>query len=221
MLLTPFLSIGQKTVNYRQEISLNDSLEIAKTNSLKEMPSAFLAKIPVVGLVDLVKPEIEKQDSAYNNSIYWYKRTFTVENLKVDVIQLKINMANYYTWVNVNRKLVGENVYNFTPSVFNVKPFLNKGNIENELIIAVGCWNNLPDTVTNSCDFEKTKYIPGIYDDVKLILSGYPFIFNIQTVQDIKNKQLRVAEIQTNNATRKTEVSYLVRETISKKVIAH
>lgn len=221
LLLTPFFSNGQKTVNHRHEISLNGTWEIAKTNSLNEMPSAFIAKIPVPGLVDMAKPEIDKQDTLYDNSIYWYKRTFTVKDLKADVIQLKINKANYHTWVYLNGKLAGENAYNFTPSVFNIKPFLNEDNRENELVIAVGCRNNLPDTVTNGGDFEKTKYIPGIYDDVKLTISGYPFISNIQTVPDIKNKQLRVvAEIQTDNAIRKTEVSYLVRETVSKKVIA-
>jgi hypothetical protein len=220
-LLIPILSSGQKTVNHRKEISLNGIWEIAKTNSVTEMPSAFVAKIYVPGLVDMAEPEIDKQDTAYTNSIYWYKRTFMVENVKGNIIQLKINKANYHTWVYLNRKLVGENVYNFTPSVFNLEPFLNKGNIENELVIAVGCRNNLPDTVTNGGDKEKTKYIPGIYDDVKLTISGFPFISNIQVVPDIKNKQLRVvAEIQTKSATRKTMVSYVIREAVSQKVIA-
>lgn len=221
LILAPLLSSGQKTVNQRQEISLNGTWEIAKTGSLNDMPSTFAAKISVPGLVDMAEPKIDKQDTAYNSSIYWYKRTFTVKDLKADVIRLKINKANYHTWVYVNGKLVGENVYNFTPCVFNVKPFLNKGNKKNELLIAVGCRNNLPDTVTHGGDFEKTKYIPGIYDNVKLTLSGYPFISNIQTVPNILKEQLRVvAEIQTNTTIPNTKVSYLVREAISKKIIS-
>ena len=221
LLLPLILFKGQKTATPRQEISLNGTWEITRTDSLTGIPSSFTSKIPVPGLVDMAKPEIDNQDTTYNNSIYWYKRTFTVEDLKADVILLKINKANYHTWVYVNRKLVGENVYNFTPSVFNIKSFLNEANKESELVIAVGCRNNLPDTVTNGGDFEKTKYIPGIYDNVKLTISRYPFISNIQTGPDIKNKQLRVvAEIQTNSAIRKTQVSYIVREAVSKKVIA-
>jgi len=221
LLILFVVSSCHQPVDHRKQISLNGVWEIAKTEVFAGLPTQFASKVTVPGLVDMSNPKIDQQDTAYNNSIYWYKRTFTVKDLNADVIQLKINKANYHTWVYVNRKLVGENVYNFTPSVFNVKPFLNEDNKENELIIAVGCRNNLPDTVTHGGDFEKTKYIPGIYDNVKLTLSGYPFISNFQMVPDIKNEQLRVvAEIQTNSAVRKTGVSYIVREAVSKKMIA-
>lgn len=220
LFLTPVLSYCQKTVNHRHEISLNGTWKIARTNSITEIPSAFVARIPVPGLVDMAEPKIENQDTAYIHSIYWYKRTFKLNDSKNEIIQLKINKSSYHTWVYLNSKLVGEQLYNFTPSLFNVKPFLKIGNEDNELLIAVGCRINLPDTVANGNDFEKTKYIPGIYDDVKLIQSGLPFISNIQTVPDIKNEQLRVvAEIQTPKTTAKTDVSYVVREAVSKKII--
>jgi len=86
----------------------------------------------------------------------------------------------------VNGKLAGENTRSFTPSVFDILPYLIENGGENDLLIAVGCRNNLPDTVTNGWDFEKIKYTPGIYDNVKLIVSGYPYISNIQTAPDIK-----------------------------------
>jgi beta-galactosidase len=207
-------------VNHRKEISLNGVWQIAKTDSFAEIPSEFKSKVPVPGLIDMTYPKLDEKDTGYNNSIYWYRRTFSVKDLKGEVVQLKINKAKYHTWVYVNRQLAGENVYNFTPSEFDLKPFLNFNNKENELIIAVGCRNNLPDTVTNGGDFEKTKYIPGIYDDVKIIVSGYPFISNVQTVPDIKNGKLRVlAEIATDNTARKIEISYVVREAASKKVV--
>lgn len=220
LLILSIVSSCHQPADHRKQISLNGKWEIAKTDLRAVIPVKFVSKAPVPGLVDMSNPKIDQQDTTYNNSIYWYKRTFTVEDLNADVIQLKINKANYHTWVYVNSKLAGENVYNFTPSVFNVKPFLNENNKENELIIAVGCRNNLPDTVTHGGDFEKTKYIPGIYDNVELTLSGYPFISNVQTVPDIKNEQLRVvAEIQNKSTVRKTDISYVVREAVSKKVI--
>lgn len=206
----------------RQIINLNGTWEIAKTDSMTSIPTEFKSKIEVPGLVDLSRPKIDSQDTAYANSIYWYKSSFSVEDLTIPVIQLKINKSAYHTWVFVNKKLVGENVYNFTPSLFELKPFLNEGRKENELIIAVGCRNNLPDTVANGNDFEKIKYTPGIYDDVKLILSGYPFISNVQVVSDVLNEKLRVvAEIKSVPGSAGVDVSYLVREAVSKKDIAH
>jgi beta-galactosidase len=221
LLLTLILISCGKTNTKRQEINLNGIWDIAKTGSLSEFPDIFKSKIPVPGLVDMADPKIDVQDTAYNNSIYWYKKTFSLGDLKARVIQLKLNKANYHTWVYLNGKLVGENVYNFTPLVLNVKPFLNEKNKENILVIAVGCRNHLPDTVTNGFDFEKIKYIPGIYDDVKLTMSDYPFISNIQSVPEIKNKRLHVvAEIQTGSVLNNNDISYVVREAVSKKVIA-
>ncbi len=208
-------------VIHRQIISLNGIWEITKTDSMTAIPSKFTSCVEVPGLVDLSRPKIDSQDSIYNNSVYWYKRTFTIKELSSPVVQLKINKSAYHTWIFVNKKLVGENLYNFTPSLFELKPFLNAGSKENELIIAVGCRNNLPDTVVNGNDFEKIKYIPGIYDDVKLIISGYPFISNVQTVPDVINERLRViAEIVTKSGPAETEVSYIIRETVSGKVVA-
>jgi beta-galactosidase len=220
-LLAILLSGCTKSGNSRTEINLNGTWEITKTDFLSQIPSVFSAKISVPGLVDMALPEIDNQDTAYNSSIYWYRRTFAVEDLNADVIRLKINKSNYHTWVYINGKPVGENVYSFTPSEFSIKPFLNRGNKENEIVIAVGCRNNLPDTVTNGGDFEKIKYIPGIYDDVKLVISGYPFIKNIQTVPDIKNMQLRiVAEVVTDGSSHLKGVIYKVRESVTGKVIA-
>jgi len=216
-----WLSSFQQPGTHRKEISLNGVWKIAKTDMPAQKPLSFESEISVPGLVDMAIPAVETQDTAYNNSVYWYKKTFTLNEPDKGVVQLKINKAGYHTCVYLNGKPVGENVYNFTPSIFDLKPYLNLSGKENELVISVGCKNNLPDTVTNGGDFEKTKYIPGIYDDVKLIVTSYPYIVNIQTVPDIKNKQLRVvAEIKTIERSSNSLVSYVIREAVSKKVIA-
>lgn len=205
----------------RRDISLNGVWEIAKSSSVTQLPKTFTAKIQVPGLVDMAEPKIDVQDTAYKSSVYWYKRIFTVDDINAPIIQLKINKAAYHTWVFINGILAGENVYSFTPSLFDLKPFLNSKSKENELLIAVGCRNDLPDTVTNGWDFEKTKYTPGIYDNVKLIVSGFPFIVNVQTVPNINGGELRVvAEVQTKEGGNNCEISYIVRETSSNKVVA-
>jgi len=205
----------------RKEISLNGSWKIAKTDLLIKIPSEFKCVVPVPGLVDMAQPSIDAQDTSYRDAIYWYKTIFKIEDTGSEVVQLKINKAMYHTWVFLNGKLIGENIYSFTPSFFDLKPHLKNNSKENELIIAVGCMNNLPDTIANGNDFEKIKYTPGIYDDVKIILSNYPFLKNIQVAPDIVNQQLRIAtEIEAGENNTSDELTYTIREKYSKIEIA-
>jgi len=205
----------------RKEISLNGSWKIAKSGLSMNIPSEFNSNVPVPGLIDMAQPSIDNQDTSYRDAIYWYKTIFKIESANSDVVLLKINKAMYHTWVFLNGKLIGENIYSFTPSFFDLKPYLKNNSEENELIIAVGCMNNLPDTVINGSDGEKIKYTPGIYDDVKIILSNYPFLKNIQVAPDIVNQQLRItAEIEAGENNTSDELTYIIREKYSKNEIA-
>ncbi|MDA3866546.1 MAG: hypothetical protein PF489_07345 [Salinivirgaceae bacterium] len=235
------LNIQLSIFAQRQLISLNGTWEIAKTDTLSGIPTSFTSKIPVPGLVDMANPAVEEpfagaldkdknnpfannygnRSYMYNNSLYWYKRTFNLENTNSDVIQLKLNKAMFHTRIYLNGKLAGENMYSFTPTYVNLKPFLNEAGKANELIISVGCRNNLPDTVCRGDDGEKTLFCPGIYDDVKIIQSGFPYINNVQVAPNIIAKQLRiVAEIKTDKSDKTLNLSYIVRELASKKIVA-
>jgi len=206
----------------RLEISLNGSWEIAKTDTISGIPDRFSAKVPVPGLVDMADPAIDEQDTSYENSIYWYKRKFTLDRENTELARLKINKAKYHTRVYLNGEYVGENVYNFTPSQFNITPYLNSPGEDNELVIGVGCKNNLPDTVVHGADWEKIRYIPGIYDDVRIILSGYPFISNVQAVPDPENSRLRiVAEIEAAENKQLRELTYTISELSTGKIVAN
>lgn len=157
----------------------------------------------------------------YNDSKYWYKRNFVLNEPVGDIALLKINKAMYHTTVFVNGKFAGENFYSFSPTYVDVLPFLNPIGVENELIISVGSRNNLPDTVIRGDDFEKFFFVPGIYDDVSLILSAKPFISNVQVVPDVNGSQLRVvAEIVTDNIEKKFSLNYSVKENVSGREIA-
>lgn len=202
----------------RNEISLNGTWEISKTDRSASIPKSFNSEVPVPGLVDMANPMIDDQDTIYENSLYWYRKVFRIDDTDADIIQLKINKAKYHTSIYVNGNFAGENTFSFTPTLLDIKKFLKPG--ENELIISVGCKNNLPDSVTNGGDFEKTKYIPGIYDDVKLIITGYPYIANVQTVPDVKNQQLRIITEILSDGNTSTELSYIVRESVSQKIVA-
>ncbi len=221
ILLSAILATGcGKEEQTRKEISLNGSWEIAITDTLSAIPPAFTSVVPVPGLIDMAEPAIEDQDTAYENKVYWYRRTLPLTELNRDIVKLKINKARYHTRVWINGQFAGENPYNFTPSLFDIKPFLKADDTKNELVIAVGCRNNLPDTVTNGWDFEKTKYIPGIYDDVKLIISDYPHISNVQVAPDLRKRQLNVvAEVETGELKR-TSMDFIIKEAASGRIIS-
>ncbi len=207
--------------NRRKEVNLNGIWELSKTGSITKLPTVFKSKVPVPGLIDMAVPVFQGHDSTlYENSTYWYRKTFTVDHSKSDIVKLKINKAKYNTTVYLNNHLVGENSYCFTPTVFDIKSLLKDSGEDNILLIAIGCKNDLPDTVVRGDDFEKTKYIPGIYDDVKLVLSNAPFIRNIQMVPDIEKEELRVvADIETKKPNQNFNISYVVREVTSKKQV--
>jgi hypothetical protein len=189
-----FFACGRS--HQRTVLSLNGEWQIAKTGG--ELPEAFHATAPVPGLVDLATPALDTAGTVYGDkSWYWHRRTFDVADISFDVIRLKIFKAKYHTKVYVNGEFVGENHYCFTPSYFDVKPFLKAGGQPNELLIGVGSKAGLPDSIPNGNDYEKIKYIPGIYDNVEITLSDRPFIDNVQCAPDIVNGTLRVvAEIE-------------------------
>ena len=111
---------------------------------------------------------------------------------------LKIHKAQWGTKVFLNGQLVGEHLPCFTPALMDVKPYLKGNGQANELVVRVGAnRESLPEGVPNGWDFEKYLFIPGIYDSVEVILTGVPYVVNVQTVPDVPGKAVRVvAEIQ-------------------------
>ena len=207
------------TKSLRQTVSLDGEWTIVKTAG--EFPTGeFTSKVPVPGLVDLAMPAIDSAGTRYPDGWYWHKRQFKLKNTDFEKIELKIFKARYYTKVYINGKLVGENPYCFTPSYFDIKPYLLPAGQTNEIIIGIGNRTELPETVLDGSDGEKIKYIPGIYDHVEITLTNKPYINNIQCVPDIVNEKLRVvAEIETNSPAN-LELMYAVTEAASGKEVA-
>ena len=199
----------------RQTVCLNGEWMIVKTDG--EFPvGAFTSVIPVPGLVDLAIPALDTAGIGW----YWHKRQFDLENTDFEKIELKIHKAMYHTKVYINGKYAGENPFCFTPSYFDIKPFLLPAGQTNEIVIGIGSKSQLPDTIPDGYDIEKIMYIPGIYDQVEITLSNKPFINNIQCVPDIINSKLRVvAEIETASS-KGLSLSYQVTEAASGKLVS-
>ncbi len=177
----------------RSYISLDGQWELEETYSPGPVPSGFSRTIPVPGIADMAKPAFDS--IGYNqsgNRYLWYKKTFTLDE-NMPVVRLKINKAKFGTKVYVNGNVVGSRLYCFTPTIFEIQDYLIEPGKQNELLIRVGAApKSLPDTIPYGHDFEKIKYLPGIYDEVKLIGSGNPYISNVQIAPDIENPHIKV-----------------------------
>jgi beta-galactosidase len=205
----------------RRIINLDGMWETAQ-GSMDSIPDSFLHRVPVPGLVDMASPAFdgvgkknEKRDA------FWYRRRFTIEGKIPDVAILKIHKAKYGTKVFLNGELAGEHLPCFTPALLDVKKFLKGSGKENELIVRVGAnREDLPKDMPGGWDFEKYLYIPGIYDSVELILTGRPYILNVQTVPDISEKEVRVVtEVQGAISSALGSISYEVTEVSTGKLV--
>jgi len=182
----------------RQVLRLDGTWQIQQ-GSLEEIPKDFDASVPVPGLVDMARPafkEVGKKSPL--RQAFWYRRTFPLDGPVPDIAVLKIHKARYGTKVWLNGQVAGEHLPCFTPAYLDVKRLLKGGGEENELVVRVGAdRDSMPQDMPSGWDFEKYLFIPGIYDSVDLILTGAPYLRNVQVVPDVERKSVRVvAEIQ-------------------------
>ena len=198
----------------RHVISLDGTWEIAE-GSMDSIPGAFDHKVPVPGLVDMAEPAFtEVGTKSKKRDAFWYRRTFTVPGTIPEVALLKIHKARYGTRVFLNGKLIGDHLPCFTPALLDVRDHLKGSGAKNEIIVRVGSFrDSVPESVPSGWDFEKYKYIPGIYDSVELILTGKPYIVNVQTVPDISVPNIRViTELYWPNRDGRANISFEVSE---------
>lgn len=166
------------------------------------VPTEFPGTVPVPGLVDMATPafvepgpKVAKRDAIPQKDprrdAFWYRRTFTIEGPIPETATLKIAKAMFGTQVFLNGQSLGDHVPCWTPGYFDAKAALKPG--ENELIVRVGADRDaIGRAYPDGFDFEKARYIPGIFDSVSLALSGTPRIENVQVAPDIDHHQALV-----------------------------
>ncbi len=186
----------------RRVVSLDGTWQIAE-GSMDRMPSQFGHHVPVPGLVDMTQPAFtdvgNEKESGKHRQAFWYRRTFEVDGPIPAVATLKIHKAKYGIKVFLNGRLVGEHLPCFTPALLDVTDHLQGDGQTNELVVRVGATRGaLPKSYPRGWDFEKDRYIPGIYDSVELILSGTPHIVRVQTVPDLEKQTVRVVAVLAN-----------------------
>jgi len=216
-----FLTQTDWAAGERKVINLDGTWEIAE-GTLGVIPKEFSHRVPVPGLADMAEPAFEKVGFENNlREAFWYRRTFRVDGAIPEMAILKIHKAKYGMQIYLNGRVVGEHLPCFTPVFVDVKEHLKGKGATNELIIRVGAFRtSVPDSIPSGWDFEKYRYIPGIYDSVKLILSGRPYIVNIQTAPEINDSRVRVTgEISNKGKAKKIRVRYTLCEASTGKTV--
>ena len=196
----------------RNVVSLNGMWEIEQTRGSDAPPTHYTAKAPVPGLVDMAIPAFADAGIEPARTFYWYRRSFSLNQTIPETVLLKINKAKFSTTIYLNGKEIATHLPNYTPVTVDVRPYLKA---ENELVIRVGgrAGQNSALAVTGDAG-ETYRFLPGIYDDVSLILAGKPYMENVQVAPDINNQQVRVM-VQGAG-----ELAYRVLESASGKEVA-
>ena len=218
--LLPFAGFAAK----RQVVSLDGTWRIAE-GGLEAVPAAFERDVPVPGLADMaVPPFVEpgptvasRKDQVPNKDprrdAFWYRRTFRLDGPVPAVAQIKVRKAMFGTRVILNGRTLGDHRPCFTPGYFDARPALRVG--ENELLIRVGADRRAVGAgIPSGFDFEKARYIPGIFDSVELILSGTPHFTQVQAAPDLAGRAVRVQAVLRNGgaAAAGAGATFVVRE---------
>ncbi len=212
-------------------ILLDGAWQIAE-GKMDKTPGAFDRTVPVPGLVSLATPAFQAPGPKVANrqsipqkdprrDAFWYRRTFTLAGPIPAVATLKVAKAMFGTRVFLNGTLLGDHAPSFTPGYFDARPAIQTGT--NEILIRVGADRDAVGRAhVDGFDFEKERYIPGIFDSVKLILSGTPHFVSVQAAPDVAGKAVRVEAVLRNaGPAARAAVKFVVCEAKSGKVVGH
>jgi len=201
----------------RKVLCLDGEWQIAQ-GDLESVPKDFAHVVPVPGLVDMAMPRFKQVGlKSRLREAFWYRRTFAIDGPIPDVALLRIGKAKYGTRVYLNGVLIGQRLSCFTASQFDVRDHLKGHGAVNRLTVRVGAFRDaVPPRVPSGWDFEKCRYIPGIFDSVELILTGAPYVENVQAVPDLDDETVTVhAEIQKRGWRGEIPVTFALREAAS------
>ncbi len=205
----------------RQTLALDGEWDIAQ-GAMDAPPTEFTGKVPVPGLVDMAQPAFsDVGKKSPQREAFWYRKKFQIDRPIPAVAILRIAKAFFGTRVYLNGTVIGEHLPLFTPAYFDVEKNLLGAGKENELIIRVGASPDaIPATFPRGRDGEKSKYIPGIFDSVQLILSGTPNLVHIQAAPEITLGKVHVqALVHNGGSDSSTPVTFTAKEKRSGTVV--
>ena len=187
----------------RETISLTGAWRLGTG---EQIPASFNYEVSVPGLVDLVTPFLSWQDEKY----FWYKKTFTLSSQqKKPCAFIKIDQSQFGTEVYLNGQKLGSYIGCYTSHEYKADKAINY-NGENTVLVRVGAKDTLsPDSAVGK-DWERVSYIPGIWGDVSLYLTGEIKIENIQVIPQIETATALVKVTLWNLATTPQEAKVVI-----------
>ncbi len=221
LLLAIAFTCTSEAFSQRKIISLNGTWEVEETADKDAFPKIFNHTVPVPSLIDMALPKFDVVKKGADSARYfWYRKTFTISQPIPQNVLLQIKKAAYSKQLFLNGKEVYIHQTIFSSYESNIRSFLKPAGQENELILRLGSFDNFPDTMVNGNDFEKIKFIPGIFDDVNLILSNGAYVENVQIVPNINQQKIKVvAAINAFGKKGIQKITYQVKEAVSKRLI--
>ncbi|MBK7258502.1 MAG: hypothetical protein IPI01_12010 [Ignavibacteriae bacterium] len=171
-------------------LSLNGTWEL-EPGGRSGPPASWGRTVQVPSLVDMARPGYDHQQTEY----HWYRHTFTVpQPLRREAALLVFEQAMFGTSVWVNGRFAGEDIACYTSQEYDIAPFLQYGS-ENVLLVRVGARSTLPLESAVGRDQERGTFIPGIWGDVALVLTGSLRCSGVQVIPQIEaaGAEIRVA----------------------------
>lgn len=166
----------------RTRIPLNGNWSIAPGGG-DTPPVQWAHTLPVPGLVDLATPRYDWSKHEY----HWYRTGFSVPgDSKAALAFLRIEQAMFGTTAWVNGKQVGGDIACYTSQEYDITDVIRRGS-ENEVVVRVGLRSTLPPESAVGKDQERSEFIPGIWGDVDVILTGSPRIRLVQVIPHIES----------------------------------
>ena len=205
----------------RRVISLDGRWEIDESN-LSQPPAVYTHDAPVPGLADMAEPAFENVGLTNHwREAFWYRRSIQFAGPVPASAVIKVHKAAYGARVFLNGAMIGDHSSSFTPGYFDVRAQLRGNNAKNELLIRVGATREaVPRNFPTGFDFEKVRYIPGLFDTVELILTGTPHIERVQCAPDPGGQSVKVQAVLTNAGPEMTDVvAFTVREAKSGRIV--
>ena len=224
----------------RTTVSLDGEWRMADGVEAGAIPRRFDRTVAVPGLANLAQPpfpDIDRFDSRelignlvrrgrlpkseltdavgvarQNRNYLWYERVFRPPEQRSRAI-LRVNKAQFGTAVWLNGKQAGEHIGCFTAGIFDLTGAIDWQG-DNRLLIRVGAHPAaMPAWAPAGTDFEKTKWTPGIYDSVSLILSDDPAIESVQVAPHVEPPAIVVeTRIRNHGEAREFDLTQRVNE---------
>ena len=183
----------------RETLSLNGVWEVEQGGNPDEPPAEFTHTVPVPSLLSAATPRFDEVGTDSNlREVYWYRNDFEVSQGQRRAL-LVVGKSKYGMKAWLNGHELGEHLGAYTAASFDVTDALESGAV-NTLIVRLGAWRDaVPDWVPAAQDMEKKFWLPGIYDDVSLVLTGTPRIAWTKIEPDIDDMEVLVRTLVTNN----------------------